>query len=127
MEFIFPVVLVLSLIGNFFQHEKIEDLTLEKEDAVLAAENNYDNYNTVVEVNKENEKAITKLNEKLTNCNSDLKEEIDKINNWKEADRLKAIAIESLSERLDDVEFGSSCRMPDWVDFEAGSNSIRNE
>lgn len=127
MDFVVPVLLVLSLIGNFFQHEKIDELKSEKEEAVIAANKNYDNYNLVVGINEENKDVIDELNERLKSCNSDLKAEVDKINGWKEADRLKRIAIKDLSKRLDDVDFGASCRMPDWVDFETGSNSIRSE
>jgi len=74
MDFVVPVLLVLSLIGNFFQHEKIDELKSEKEEAVTTANKNYDNYNLVVGINKENKDVIDELNKRLKGCNSDLKD-----------------------------------------------------
>ena len=119
MELVISILLAISLMGNYFQHEKVTDLKQERTEAVEASESNLESYKIALEVNKDNETIITELNESLENCNSDLKSEIDKINNWKEADRLKAIAIENITERLDGIDFGANCRVPDFVDLEA--------
>jgi hypothetical protein len=126
MEIIFSILLVLSMAGNYFQHEKVKDLKVKYEVAITASGENLESYKVALKANEEDEIVIKELEEDLANCNGKLQTEIDKINNWKESDRLKSFAIEDLTERLDGVDFGAMCRMPNWVDFEASSNSIRN-
>lgn len=119
MDAILPIILVLSLTGNFFQHEKIEDLKEERSELAESSEANYKAYLIAKKANEEYDSEISNLVNDIEKCNKTIKEQINKANSWIDSDRIKGIAIENLEARLDSVDFGTSCRVPDGVDFKS--------
>ena len=133
MEVVIPVLFVLSLLLNVGQgvdnvkdERKIEQqseyiIELEDKNKILSEANTASliAYEEVVTQNDRYDDVVADLEDRIKNCNEDLREQIDKINNWKDSDRLKQVAIEDLIKELDNRGDVPSCRVPVWVDFEA--------
>jgi len=136
MDFILGIALILSLIFNGGQAiDNIKDeKKIEKQSTYIAviendnktlkesSEANLLAYKEALNQNDKYDDIVDDLERRIENCNSDLRKQIDKINNWKDSDRLKQIAIENLKREIDSRGDMPSCRVPAWVDFEAGKN-----
>jgi predicted nuclease with TOPRIM domain len=119
MEWLIGIIIVILTGGNIYQYDQNKTLQEEKEFADYAAALNMKAYRVAQKENEELVKIIDSLTYDLNNCNSDIKSQLEKINSWKESDRLKNAAINDLKDRIDSIDFGSQCRVPDWVDFQA--------
>ncbi len=133
MDVVIPVLLVLSLVFNGGQaidnikDEKVinnqkEEITLLQNDVnqlIIANKKNLNAFEEAAEQNDLYDDIVGDLESRLERCNEDIKEQVDKINNWRDSDRLKKAAIKDLRERLNSESSISECRVPVWVDFEA--------
>lgn len=136
MDVILPVLLVLSLIlngGQAIDNIKDERVISEQDEKIIQLEVDVEKYkeandrnlNAFIEAANQNDKyndIVSDLEVRLEGCNKDLREQLDKINNWRDSDRLKKAAIEDLRKRLDSESSIRQCRVPEWVDFEASGD-----
>lgn len=123
MEVFVGIVLLLSLIGNGIQHGQVKEERAKKEQWQLVAKTNYDQWQNVVRINEGNSDVINSLKDAADKCSIKHSETLERVNNFKEVERIKDSAIRDLQQRLNNVDFGS-CRVPDWVDFETLGSSM---
>jgi predicted GTPase len=124
MEIILSITIILSLLGNFFQHNKIQNVKEDNKIITIAAEKNYNAYIIAIKANEEYEYIITDMESASESCNKDLEFAINKFDRWQDSERLQESIIKDLEERLSHIDYSDSCVVPAWVDFEAGEASI---
>lgn len=111
-EIVVGIALLLSLFGNYHQHNKIERLQ-------EVADQNYTEWMLAIEVNKDNADTFTVLRQALDACEIRSADTLRAVNDFREASALKDAALTDLRTRLRATDFGV-CRVPDWVDFGGG-------
>lgn len=128
METIGGILLILSLLGNWYQSERIDHHKQKAEHFQEIAQQNYRDAKEAKEVNERLEKNIERLQATNNACDEKLNTALDRINTFGEVNRIKDDAIERLRIELEraavpDVSDWLDCRLPDGVDVEAFNGS----
>lgn len=118
IETIFGIMLAISLIGNYVQHETNKELKDDLYESQMIAKANEESWLTAIEVNQNNAATIYDIRQALAACEERNTTIVERVNQFNQATALKDAAINDLRARLDRVDFGS-CRVPDWVSFES--------
>ena len=101
MEMIVGIVLALSLLGNWWQSERIDHHKAKAETFQQAAQDNYHELKKAVTANDTLVDTIERLESANADCSAKHRATLDRINDFKESNRLKDSAIENLKLQLD--------------------------
>jgi hypothetical protein len=121
METIAGIVLALSLLGNWIQHNQVEEAKQEADKWQSHAQQNYQELQEAVKVNDTNSSTITALEESELACSATLDEALTIIHRYKETGLIDRATIDILRRQLDESNSGGgadSCRVPEWVVIE---------
>lgn len=126
-EIIGGILLILSLLGNWFQADRVNDLQKEADKWQEHAQQNYQEAKEAKEANDTNARTITVLENANDACASVLDETLAKIHRYKEAGRIDRATIDILRGQLAESNSrGNSdeCRVPDWVEIQTEPAAI---
>ena len=121
MEIVLSVLLVLSLFGNYHQHENTKELKAEIIMLEQTNENNLNALTSVTEVNENNAKITDNLRTDLNQCSKVVEEFKQTIEDYKDEQAAIDLAAEELESKLADSEL-SNCRVPVWLADEISTN-----
>ena len=106
MEPVLPTLLAMSLLFNFFQHEKIEAVTADSLIYKEAAEYNYIELEKAIKVGEENATLVTNINTELIQCVEKLKESKESQTNFERIAVGLEIDLKELEDKLSLSDWG---------------------